>query len=352
MGNKKVRAGVSSFGVGGTNVHVIVEEYDHLEAVNQDNGRLKNLFSWSAKSEESLHAYGLALKTQLHAQPDLNLADIAYTLQTTRADFLHRNFIVAGTKDELLLALTDSIVPSAKLKRLPGETVFLFPGQGAQYIKMGAELYANEPVYQSAVDECAVILNAYLDKDIRTIIYAGPDDSQAGTNLNHTKYTQPALFVTSYALATLWMSWGIQPSILCGHSIGEYVAAHLAGIFTLEDGLKLIASRGAMVSGLPSGSMLSVRASALEIEKILPETLSMAAINSPKLCVVAGEDEDINAFQLQLDEKLILHKRLKTSHAFHSSMMDPILKDFSEVVSQVKLTGHKNPLFLRSPASF
>jgi amino acid adenylation domain-containing protein len=338
------RAGVSSFGVGGTNVHVIVEEHDHLEAVNQDNGRLKNLFSWSAKSEESLHAYRLALKTQLQTQPDLNLADVAYTLQTTRADFPHRNFIVAGTKQELSDALTDSIVPSAKLKKLPGETVFLFPGQGAQYLKMGAELYVNEPVYKDAVDKCAVILNSCLDKDIRTIIYAEPDDIQAGILLNNTKYTQPALFVTSYALATLWMSWGIQPSILCGHSIGEYVAAHLAGIFTLEDGLKLIAARGAMVSGLPSGSMLSVRASALEIEMILPGTLSMAAINSPKLCVVAGKDEDINAFQLQLDERLILHKRLKTSHAFHSSMMDPILKDFSEVVSGIKLNRPQKPI--------
>jgi amino acid adenylation domain-containing protein len=342
--NEIRRAGVSSFGVGGTNVHVIVEEHDHSEGVNQDNGRLKNLFSWSATSEESLHAYGLALNTLIKAQPDLNLADAAYTLQTTRADFSYRNFTVAGTAQELLTALTDSIVPAAKLTRLPGETVFLFPGQGAQYLNMGAELYTNERVYKNAVDECAVILNTYLDKDIRTVIYAEADDVQAASLLNNTKYTQPALFVTSYALAQLWMSWGIQPSILCGHSIGEYVAAHLAGIFTLEDGLKLIAARGAMVSELPSGSMLSIRAATAEIEKLLPETLSMAAINSPKLCVVAGKNEDIHAFQLQLDERLILHQTLKTSHAFHSSMMDPILKDFSETVSQVKLNRPQKPI--------
>ncbi|MBB5637386.1 amino acid adenylation domain-containing protein [Pedobacter cryoconitis] len=338
------RAGVSSFGVGGTNVHVIVEEHDHLENLNQDKGRLKNLFSWSAKSEESLQAYALALKTHLQTHPELNLADVAYTLQTTRADFSHRNFLVAGTREELLDALNDTIVPSAKLKKLPGETVFLFPGQGAQYLRMGAELYANEPVFKDAVDACALILNTCLDQDIRTVIYAEADDLQAGLLLNNTKYTQPALFVTSYALAQLWISWGIQPSILCGHSIGEYVAAHLAGIFTLEDGLKLIAARGSMVSELPAGSMLSVRSAASEIEKILPETLSMAAINSPKLCVVAGKDEDINTFQLQLDERLILHKKLQTSHAFHSSMMDPVLKDFSEIVSGLKLNRPQKPV--------
>ncbi|QNK63172.1 amino acid adenylation domain-containing protein [Pedobacter sp. PAMC26386] len=338
------RAGVSSFGVGGTNVHVIVEEHDHLEESNRNNGRLKNLFTWSAKSEESSQAYGLALKTQLINQPELNLTDVAYTLQTTRADFLHRSFIVAGTKQELLDALTETAMSTNKLQRLPGETVFLFPGQGAQYLKMGAELYENEPVYQTAVDDCATILMAYLDKDIRAIMYAETDDLQAGILLNNTKYTQPALFITSYALAQLWMSWGIQPSILCGHSIGEYVAAHLAGVFTLEEGLKLIATRGALVSELPAGSMLSVRTSVLEIEKFLPETLSVAAINSPKLCVVAGKDEDINTFQLQLDERLILHKKLLTSHAFHSAMMDPILKDFSEIVNQVKLNRPQKPI--------
>lgn len=335
------RAGVSSFGVGGTNVHVIVEEHDHLKELNEDQGRLKNLFIWSAKSEDSLQAYEAALKTHLNTQPELNHADVAYTLQTTRADFLQRSFLVAGTGQQLT---EENAVSTAVVKTLPGETVFLFPGQGAQYPGMGAELYENEPVYRAAIDECASILTAYLDQDIRSLIYAAADDLQAGILLNNTKYTQPALFITSYAIARLWMSWGIQPSILCGHSIGEYVAAHLAGVFSLEDGLKLIATRGAMVNELPKGSMLSVRASALEIEKFLPETLAIAAINSPKLCVVAGKDEDIDAFQLNLNERLILHKRLLTSHAFHSAMMDPILKDFSEIVSQVKLNRPQKPI--------
>lgn len=335
------RAGVSSFGVGGTNIHVIVEEHDHLNALNEDQGRLKNLFTWSAKSTESLQAYEAVLKTYLNTKPDLNHADAAYTLQTTRADFLQRSFLVANTGQELAEGHT---VSTAIVKTQPGETVFLFPGQGAQYPGMGAELYENEPVYKAAIDECALILTKYLDLDIRHLIYAAADDLQAGMLLNNTKYTQPALFITSYALARLWMNWGIQPSVLCGHSIGEYVAAHLAGVFTLEDGIKLITARGAMVSRLPEGSMLSVRASALEIEKILPENLTIAAINSPKLCVVAGKNEDIDAFQLKLDERLILHKRLLTSHAFHSAMMDPILKDFSEIVSRVKLSRPQKPI--------
>ncbi|MBB6498129.1 polyketide synthase [Pedobacter cryoconitis] len=335
------RAGVSSFGVGGTNVHVIVEEQDHIQEINQDKGRLKNLLTWSAKSEESLLAYGAALKGQLSAS--LNLADMAYTLQTTREDFLHRAFVVAGTTNELAASLENAVV-SAKLKNLPGETVFLFPGQGAQYLKMGTELYENEPVYRNAVDQCAAILANYLDKDIRTIIYADADNIQAGIDLNNTRYTQPALFVTSYALARLWMSWGVQPSVLCGHSIGEYVAAHLAGVFTLEEGLRLIATRGNLVSQLASGVMLSVRTAVSEVEKILPASLSVAAINSPKLCVVAGRAEEIEAFQLLLDEKHILHKKLLTSHAFHSAMMDPILNEFAEIVAQVKLNRPQKPI--------
>ncbi|RAJ22863.1 polyketide synthase [Pedobacter cryoconitis] len=335
------RAGVSSFGVGGTNVHVIVEEHDHEKEPNEDHGRLKNLFTWSAKSADSLQAYESVLKTYLDTKPELNHADVAYTLQTTRADFLQRSFLIARTGAHLT---EENKVSTAIVKTLPGETVFLFPGQGAQYVGMGAELYENEPVYKAAIDDCAAILTEYLDRDIRSLIYAAADDLQAVSLLNNTKYTQPALFITSYALARLWMSWGIQPTILCGHSIGEYVAAHLAGVFSLEDGLKLIATRGTMVSGLPQGSMLSVRAAALEIEKFLPETLAIAAINSPKLCVIAGKDEDIDAFQLLLDERLILHKRLLTSHAFHSAMMDPILKDFSEIVSQVQLNRPQKPV--------
>lgn len=338
-------AGISSFGVGGTNVHVIVEEHDHIQEPDTDQGRIKNLFTWSAKSPESLQGYQSVLKEYIQKQAQLSLANTAYTLQTTREEFTQRSFAIAGTKEELESELSKSTDGStAVLKQLPGETVFLFPGQGVQYLNMGAELYQYEPVFKGSIDECADILAAYLDKDIRSIIYAAADDTQAAIDINNTKYTQPALFVTSYALAKLWMSWGIQPSILCGHSIGEYVAGHLAGIFSLEDALRLIVTRGGLVSDLPAGSMLSVRASHLLIEEILPSDLSVAAVNSSKLCVIAGNNEAVDRFQHVLDEKQILHKRLLTSHAFHSAMMDPVLKDFRNIVDQVTLNRPQKPI--------
>ena len=164
-----------------------------------------------------------------------------------------------------------------------------------------------------------------IELDIRTVIYPEKNTLEAEDKLRDTKYTQPALFVVEYALAQLWMSWGIQPKILCGHSIGEFVAAHLAGILSLEDALHLIAIRGRLVSQLPSGRMLSVRASLEDIENLIPKSLSIAAINSDRLIVISGENEEIRDFANILDKNSIANKVLFTSHAFHSSMMDPIL---------------------------
>lgn len=342
--NGSRRAGVSSFGVGGTNVHVIVEECDHQFDVSLDSKRSKNLFAWSAKSLSSLQNYSKKLNAFLNNDL-LNLSDLAYTLQTTRVDFNHRTFIVAENKNELKSGLewAETLSPPV-LNQLPGETVFLFPGQGSQYLKMGEILYKDEIVFKLAIDECSEILNPLLDRDIRDIIYASELNLLAATDLNNTRYTQPALFVTEYALAKLWISWGIIPSVLCGHSIGEYVAAHLAGVFSLEDAIKLVVARGLMISELPNGSMLSVRASAKEIIAILPKDLSLSAINSDKLSVVGGSTDAISSFQSQLEENGILSKILLTSHAFHSSMMDPILEDFSKVVAQVKLNRPQKPI--------
>jgi len=342
--DKVRRAGVSSFGVGGTNVHVIVEEYDHSKVESKEKDQRTEIFIWSAKTEESLQGYKTALQTYIHDHPQINLSDTAYTLQTTRPGFGYRSFVVANGKHELESALLRPLVKSTAIKQLPGETVFIFPGQGAQYLNMGAELYQHEEVFRAAVDECAALLSPYLDKDIRNIIYTDSADIQAQKDIDNTKYTQPALFVISYALAKLWMSWGIQPSILCGHSIGEYVAAHLAGVFTLEGGLRLIAMRGKLVSDLPSGSMLSVRSPFSAVEEMLPEKISVAAINSPKLCVLAGTDEMINDFQIQLDAKGILHKKLATSHAFHSWMMDPVLHEFAAEVGKIRLDRPQKPI--------
>ncbi|MCY7353288.1 MAG: amino acid adenylation domain-containing protein [Cytophagaceae bacterium] len=340
------RAGVSSFGVGGTNVHVVLEEFEN-EAPVSTAGRPLQLITWSAKTAGSREAYAHRLAEQLRWENGPNLADVAFTLQTTRPDFNHRRFVVAATNAELvenLIPASASSPDSKTLSETPGEVVFMFPGQGAQYLNMGAGLYESEPVYRAAIEACAELVNPHLDLDIRQIIYPKTPTPEAEDRLKNTRYTQPALFITEYALAKLWMSWGIEPSVFCGHSIGEFVAAHLAGVFTLNDALRLTAIRGRMVSELPRGSMLSVRAEAEAVGAILPPALSIAAINSPKLCVVSGRDEDIAAFGRVLDGKGIPNRRLMTSHAFHSAMMDPVVGEFQELVAQVALNRPQKPV--------
>ncbi|GAB2542667.1 hybrid non-ribosomal peptide synthetase/type I polyketide synthase [Spirosoma aerophilum] len=349
------RAGVSSFGVGGTNVHVVVEEYAHKLPVSADEPdvtRPLQLVTWSAKSTPSLHAFATRLADTLQQKTDLKLADLAFTLQTKRVPFAHRRFIVSATAKEFVDQLQTKTTPLQSLTpnpdnhspEPPAETVFVFPGQGSQYLNMGRELYENEPVYRQAVDACAELLLDQLDTDIRLVLYPEPTDSSAKERLKNTRYTQPALFVTEYALATLWISWGIQPTLFCGHSIGEFVAAHLAGVFSLADALMLIAARGRLISGLPRGSMLSIRADIADIQKLLPQTLSIAAINSRSQCVVAGADEDIAAISQLLDSQEIPNRVLETSHAFHSAMMDPILHPFKAMVEQVSLQRPRKPI--------
>lgn len=339
------RAGVSSFGVGGTNVHVVLEEFVNDQPVSAA-GRPVQLMTWSAKLEASLDAYGQKLAHFIDQTEIQSLADVAFTLQMTRADFAHRRFAVAASPTELRDKLLNSGTkgPVAKTVNQPDEVVFLFPGQGAQFLNMGRGLYEHEAVFRQAIDTCAEVLNEHLDVDIRQVMYPETIDPEAEQRLKNTRYTQPALFVTEYALAQLWMSWGIEPSVFCGHSIGEFVAAHLAGIFSLADALKLIAQRGQLMSALPRGSMLSVRKPADQVIAMLPPTVSMAAENSHSLCVVAGSDEDIADFARLLDEQEILNQPLATSHAFHSIMMEPIVEEFKKIVATTALNRPQKPI--------
>ncbi|HEX8427625.1 amino acid adenylation domain-containing protein [Hymenobacter sp.] len=340
------RAGVSSFGVGGTNVHVVLEEFEN-EVLVPTAGRETQLLTWSAKSAASREAYALRLAGQLQLSNQPLLADVAYTLQKTRASFGHRRFVVASTPDELVQALqteSASLAGATTLQAVPGEVVFMFPGQGAQYLNMGRSLYETESIYQQAIDTCAELLLPQLEVDIRLILYPDSATSSAEDTLKNTRYAQPALFVTEYALAQLWMSWGIDPSIFCGHSIGEFVGACLAGVFTLADALNLIAVRGRLVSELPRGSMLSVRLEAEKLQALLPETLAIAAINSSKHCVVAGEDSAIAAFALLLDDSKVPNRILLTSHAFHSAMMDPVVDTFQREVEKATLRRPQKPI--------
>jgi len=355
------RAGVSSFGVGGTNVHIVLEEHipvGPVEAVSPSaSQRPVHLAVWSAKSRQSLTTYAADLAGHLRQHPDQPITDIAYTLQNRQPAFAHRRFIVAASQAELMQALLAPATPQTvnspangnPASQLPRSTdvvslVFLFPGQGAQYLNMGRELYKNESVYRQAVDACADELTAHLGLDIRKVLYPDTVDEGATDRLKNTQYTQPALFVTEYALARLWQSWGIEPTVYCGHSVGEFVAAHLAGVFTLPDVLSLIAARGQLISELPAGGMLSVRLDAEAVLAMLPSALSLAAINSRQLCVVAGPNDAIAAFAGQLNDRGIANRLLETSHAFHSAMLDPIVDEFENRVRGIALQRPLKPI--------
>ena len=344
--DEPLRAGVSSFGVGGTNVHVVLEEYP-LEQKVSDSGRPLQLLMWSAKSENSLKGYETELGNFLKSSPDLPLADVAFSLNKTRDSFIYRSFLLSNSSADAsqeLLSAEKRITKNAILKVAPRELIFLFPGQGSQFSQMGLNLYKNEIVYKEAVDQCAEFLLDELKLDIREILYPEIVTPETEAQLKNTRYTQPALFVTEYALSQLWLSWGIKPTAFCGHSIGEFVAAHLAGIFNLQDALHLIAVGGRLVSELPGGSMLSVRLSEDKLKEILPKTLSIAAINSNVLCVVSGEADTVKEFAKSIEAQEIANKLLFTSHAFHSNMMDPVLGTFEAEVKKIQLNKPNLPI--------
>ncbi|MCP3932894.1 MAG: acyltransferase domain-containing protein, partial [Bacteroidetes bacterium] len=219
------------------------------------------------------------------------------------------------------------------------EIIFMFPGQGSQYVNMGLSLYQTETFFSSIVDNCAQLLKPLLGIDIRHIIY--PKDSEmeeATTQLYKTCYNQPALFMIEYSLAKLWESWGVVPSAMIGHSVGEYTAACLAGVFSLKDALMLVAQRGRLMQGQPEGAMLSIKLPEEEINKRIYSSLSIAAINSPSFCVVSGTETEIARFQQELKQDNIFSRLLETSHAFHSHMMDPVIEPFSEYFNGIKLS--------------
>ncbi len=344
--DRKRRAGVSSFGVGGTNVHVILEEFENVR-VQSGPGYPFSLITWSAKTETSIGNYAKKLAAFVENHEEVNIEDIAYTIQNTREDFNSRRFVIAADRNELLSKLNSEKIDlssSKKLSTKASEVAFMFPGQGSQFVNMGKELYENEPVFTAAVNECIGLLKDTPHVQLLDIMYPPVNDETAAENLTNTFYAQPAIFIIEYAMAKLWMSWGIQPAVLTGHSIGEFVAAHFAGIFSLADALKLISARAKMVGEVAKGSMLALRIESEYLEEIIPKNLSIAAINSNKLCVVAGPTDEIEKFSSRLAERDIPGRLLQTSHAFHSAMMDDIVAPFEEIVKTIKLNPPVKPI--------
>jgi non-ribosomal peptide synthase protein (TIGR01720 family) len=340
------RAGVSSFGIGGTNAHLVLEEAPAIAPSGES--RPWQLLVLSAKTQSALETVTTRLVEHLKQNPGLPLADISYTLQVGRRALDARRAIVCRSVEDAVAAL-ERRDPQRILTGVPEAdnqpVVFMFPGQGSQYVKMGQELYRTEPAFREQIDLCSEILQAHLGLDLRNLLYPRTGEAeQAVEKLNHTLFTQAALFVIEYSLARLWMSWGVFPQAMIGHSLGEYVAACLAEVFSLEDALKLVVVRGRLMSQMPAGSMLAVSLSEAEVQQMLTGTqLSLAAVNGESICVISGPHNAVQELAHRLDEENVHHRLLHTSHAFHSAMMDPILGQFRDYLSDLRLHPPQRP---------
>ena len=343
---RPLRAAVSAFGVGGTNAHAILEEFPYI-SFSCEEDRDKYLLVVSAKTETALLNNMNSLKDYLKNNPAEAINDIAYTLQRGRKEFDWRQFITADNCTDAYKEIAEVINSGVNKNKANSNEkphlVFMFPGQGAQYINMGKGLYDKDKLFREIVDNCAEILKPHLDLDIRELLFPKDNNEESAKKLEQTVYTQPALFLIEYALAQLLLSYDIKPYSMIGHSIGDYVAACLSGVFSLEDALYIIAMRARQMQNQKPGSMLSVRAGETEISKYLDNDICLAAINSPNLIVLSGPTEKIKETSVKLSEAKIENKVLFTSHAYHSTMMEPAIKPFVSEFSKIKLNKPNSP---------
>ncbi|HSE15898.1 MAG TPA: beta-ketoacyl synthase N-terminal-like domain-containing protein [Pyrinomonadaceae bacterium] len=364
-GESPRRAGVSSFGIGGTNAHVVLEEAPQIEASSPSQS--PQLLVLSAKTSSALDQATENLAAHLRAHPQLDLSDVAYTLQVGRKAFEHRRILVAQTCEVAAAALDSreaGRVFTSRQESRARTVAFMFPGQGAQYVHMARGLYEEAEIFRQQLDLCCDISKPQLGFDLRQALYPRPVEQAhrwidpfgaaelnengtfedaAARLLQQTFITGPAIFAVEYALAKQFMAWGIEPQAMIGHSIGEYVAACLAGVFELKDALMLVVARGKLMQTVAAGSMLAVHVKEQELEPLLGPDLSLAAVNSNSLCVVSGATQAVEPLQQRLSAQGITTQPLHTSHAFHSQMMDSILEEFVEQVRRVKLNPPRIP---------
>ena len=362
-------AGISSFGFGGTNAHVVLQEALSGEETapfenasrpkflstsqSADSLRPLHLLTLSAKSENALSELVQNYQEFLIKHPTVSIADICFTANTRRSHFNHRLAVVADTstqiQEQLGAFLCGKEISGLITRRVerwkPPRIAFLFTGQGSQYLGMGRQLYETQSTFRQTLDDCDQILRSDLEKPLLAVLYPEPGMSSL---LDETAYTQPALFAIEYALAQLWKSWGITPDIVIGHSVGEYVAATLAGAFSLEDGLKLIAKRGRLMQTLTQiGEMVAVLADEKEVRSIIQpyaQEVVVAAINAPKSIVISGQSQAIQGAIAMLEAQGVKTRSLKVSHAFHSPMMEPILDAFEATANQIQFQPLRIPL--------
>lgn len=367
-GEQPRMAGVSSFGMSGSNVHVILQEApeqvksQQSKVVREDSlERPVHLLTLSAKTQKALEDLASCYHNHLEIHPEQGLEDICYTANTGRSHFQYRLAVLAASGAELreklgrlqapqLLQEVGELTFSGQLQSTSSQPkiAFLFTGQGSQYMRMGWELYQTQPIFRFCLEQCDRILQPYLKISLLEVLYPHTEVEKQSHLLNETAYTQPALFALEYALFELWKSWGIEPGIVMGHSVGEYVAATLAGVFSLEDGLKLIATRGRFMQQLPEGGeMVSVLASESQVrEALAPYTsqVAIAAFNGPESIVISGASEAIEAICSSLESQGVKIKRLQVSHAFHSPLIEPMLGEFEAVAQQVTYNQPRIPL--------
>ena len=339
------RAGVSSFGVGGTNAHIILQEAPAVDS--NAEGVDYQLLLISAKNETAFEKSKQNLIGCL-ADETVNLADAAETLNGGRQNFAYRGFCVADSIELAVSKMNSGKSPGfiSRKSNSNRNAVFMFPGQGAQYVRMGQDLYQRIPSFTSSIDTCFDILEPLLGQDLRKILFPAKGDEEAAqATLKETSITQPALFAVGYSMAQAMISLGVRPTALIGHSIGEFAAACIADVFSLEDGLKFIAKRGELMQNLPGGCMMSVRLPGDKVEPLIQGQMAIASYNGPELCVVAGPDDEVQDLQKQLEADGVLCKHLHTSHAFHSPMMDSVVDPFAKIFGGAELRSPEIPIF-------